>query len=117
MRDTLSDFLPVTSGVPQGSVLGPLLFAIYINDMPDLLVHSDCYLFADDSKLLYHGIDLHSLDSIMQVDIDVFDNWSHINKMQFNLSKCKVIDFSFKADSNINVIIKDLGLYVNQKLN
>ena len=121
-------FLPVTSGVPQGSILGPLLFAIYINYMPDLLVNSDCYFFADDSKLLSHGIDLHSLDSIVQVDIDVFDNWSHINKIKFNLSKCKVIDFSFKPDSNINVtlqkisvesvdFIKDLGLYVDKNLN
>ena len=45
----------VTSGVPQGSVLGPLLFVLFTNDMPNALLTSDCYLFADDSKL-YFGV-------------------------------------------------------------
>ena len=128
VRDTLSSLLPVTSGVPQGSVLGPLLFAIYINDMPDFLADCDCYLFADDSKLLCHAVDDHSLNSCMQNEVNVFSRWSETNKMEFNLSKCKVIDFSFKPDSIIGInilgadieavdVIKDLGLYVDHKLN
>ena len=68
MGDISSEWQFVTSGVPQGSVLGPLLFIIYINDMPDLLEHF-CKLFADDSKLI--GIIKNSFDSIsFQKDLD-----------------------------------------------
>ncbi len=50
--NAMSDTLLVLSGVPQGSILGPLLFILYVNDIPDAVNHSHCYLFADDAKLL-----------------------------------------------------------------
>ena len=52
INGVLSNFLPVLSGVPQGSLLGPLLFAIYINDLPDIFHNVSPYIFADDTKCL-----------------------------------------------------------------
>lgn len=84
-----SDWVDVKSGVPQGSVLGPLLFLIFINDMPELLHHLS-KLFADDSKLLAEI--KNELDLIMvQTDLNSLVDWSNNWLMDFNLDKCKVM--------------------------
>jgi ribonuclease P/MRP protein subunit RPP40 len=86
MGGSYSDWLPVTSGVPQGSVLGPLLFLIYINDIPDV-VNNLVKLFADDSKLL-SVIKSCSDETILQDDLNKLVDWSETWRMNFNKSKC-----------------------------
>ena len=83
--------LPVFSGVPQGSVLGPTLFLLYINDLPDLLSCS-VSLFADDT-LIFQEVD--SLDDVrkFQKNIEQIENWSLKWKMPFNSSKCRIMSF------------------------
>lgn len=84
-----SGWKTVTSGVPQGSVLGPLLFVLYINDLPDKLVQH-VKLFADDSKII--GVITSEEDCIsLQKDIDEAVQWSHKWLMPFNIDKCKVM--------------------------
>ena len=84
-----TDWCQVLSDVPQESVLGPFLFLIYINDMPELLSHL-CKLFADDTKII--ATIKTNLDSDkLQCDIDKLVEWSAKWKMCFHEEKCKVM--------------------------
>ena len=80
---------PVSSGVPQGTVLGPLLFLAYINDMPEC-VRSEIKLFADDS-LLYRRIQNNADCCQLQEDLDKLQEWEQKWQMAFNADKCEVI--------------------------
>ena len=81
-----SDPVPVLSGVPQGSVLGPILFLIFINDLPDNLKSSVC-LFADDCVMY---MNIHSLQDclILQENLDSLGLWEADWQMKFNVAKC-----------------------------
>ena len=94
----------VTSGVPQGSVLGPLLFIIYINDI-DLGLVSKISKFADDTKL---GIKADKFEGVKQLqeDLNKIGEWSQKWQMPFNVDKCKVMHIGHK---NINAKYELLG--------
>ena len=81
-----SDYVPVTSGVPQGTVLGPLLFLIYINDIIENIT-SKLRLFADDC-LLYRVITSEQDTVALQKDLDILAQWASKWQMKFNISKC-----------------------------
>ena len=86
--------IKVTSGVPQGSVLGPTLFVYYINDLP-ALVKSVAKVFADDTKL-YEAVDCVKGKNKLQNDIDALTDWTQKWLMQFNSDKCKVLHLGKK---------------------
>ncbi len=88
-----SQWSEVISGVPQGSILGPLLFVIYVNDMPEV-VQSVCRLFADDTKL-YRVIKSNSDIDILQDDIKRLCEWSNTWLLRFNIQKCKVLHIGY----------------------
>ena len=88
----------VTSGIPQGSVLGPILFVIYINDMPDC-VAATAYLFADDTKL-YKEIKSPEDSNSLQRDLDSLQEWSNTWLLKFHPNKCKVMTVSNKKNIN-----------------
>jgi len=92
----MSESSPVTSGVPQGSVMGPLLFLKYINDLPEH-VTSTSRLFADDS-LLYRKIRSPADARSLQEDLDKLQLWEKDWMMAFNASKCEVIRFTKKRN-------------------
>ena len=94
----ISAFSKVQSGVPQGSILGPLLFILFINDIVDLVDNNThILLYADDIKI-FRELKNENDHAILQSDIDCLELWAQCNKMKFNTDKCKVFKCSLMRD-------------------
>lgn len=116
-----------TSGVPQGSVLGPILFNIFINDLPQVL-KCNLLLFADDSKIYTKIRDANDCIAL-QGDINILCEWCNNNDIVLNVDKCFVVAFTNRIvklqteykmlDKKLNQVhsIKDLGVIFDSKLN
>lgn len=124
--DCISPFFLASSGVPQGSHLGPLIFLVYLNDVHALL--ETCKLsFADDFKLYFVVNDVRDA-LFLQSQLDVFIGWCETNRMVLNAGKCSVISFSrkrstlhfdYKIRSTVlkrESVVKDLGVLLDVKL-
>ena len=119
-----SEWSKVTSGVPQGSVLGPLSFIIYINDL-DINIASKISKFADDTKLCHRAVTTEDKNEI-QKDIDTLVEWGKNWQMEFNETKCTVIhignnnkNFEYKiGETPLKTVTeqRDLGIIINQDL-
>ena len=95
VNGAFSKWTNVSSGVPQGSVLGPILFILYINDLPDNLKHCTCDIFADDTKIHATANDLYEAANI-QSDLDSLSNWCKEWMLSFNKKKCHLLHFGRK---------------------
>lgn len=84
----------MVSGVPQGSVLGPILFNIFINDV-EYGITSSVSVFADDTKIS-RVINLHQDIEILQNDLNIIKEWAGKWQMRFNVEKCKVLHLGAK---------------------
>jgi hypothetical protein len=123
-RGESSEWSQGSSGVPQGSVLGPILFSIYINDIQSNLL-SKVFKFADDTKVM-STVDKINLTSNLMTDIRKIEKWSEEWLMPFNLEKCKILHFGKnnpKLVYKLNGVTidsceeeKDLGILVNVNL-
>jgi len=127
-----SSFMPVTSGIPQDNVLGPLLFVIYINDLPMYIEKfADCSLFADDAKLSRYASNEED-STHLQKGFCALKEWSDYWLLKLNINKCNVMSLSYsytiikyKYSATVdNTIIDlercnkvmDLGVIVDSKL-
>ena len=84
----------VTCGVPQGSILGPVLFICYINDLEKHLLHSKASMFADDTALYVQGNTPADIDLKLNTDLEMVSNYLAANKLQLNVGKTKCMMFS-----------------------
>lgn len=103
-----SSYLHSNLGIPQGSILSPLLFLLYINDLPKA-VNNDCILFADDSTLIVKHKNKYNLESHINVAIDKAINWLEQNNLKIIMTKTNIIHFqTHKADkTNLNINYKN----------
>jgi hypothetical protein len=124
LNGTYSNWSDVTSGVPQGSVLGPILFLIYVNDM-DCGLETNISKFADDTKI-FNKISNTSDQEKVQKDLHKLTEWSSTWQMKFNADKCKVLHFGNNNKQHDYLIgdkvleksseEKDLGIYIQNNL-
>ena len=132
-----SNLCDVSSGVPQGSILEPLLFVLFINDLPSgLSSGTNLAMYADDTKI-WRNIHTITDSYILQHDIDYMLNWASLNKMNFHPNKCKVLQVSLRHFNYFSTALpfstffytlgecildfvsseKDLGVSVTKNLN
>ena len=123
--DTISSSQTIICGIPQGSTLGPLLFLLYINDLPNCSSKLSFRIFADDTNMFYTSNNLRNLESVMNEEFKLVVKYCATNKLSINLSKTNYILVSssrLSGSINVNDIkiqsqIKYLGAYIDQHLN
>ena len=104
-----SGFMPVNSGVSQGSIIGPLLFVLFINDMTDCVSEeTKIALYADDTKT-WREILSYKDHLILQSDINALLEWSLVSKMRFHPDKCKVMKVTLKTEKCMDKFHYRLG--------
>ncbi len=131
IQNILSDYENVICGIPQGSILGPLLFILYINDLSQISNSVHFILFADDSNVVKTGPNLQQLSENLENEFSLISKWLQANKLSLSLHKTKSMVFctSQKEKSpEINIKLNDtnieqfketkfLGIHINEHLN
>ena len=92
-QNTFSEPQPITSGVPQGSILGPLLFVLFVNDMPDLLKTSHLLMYVDDAVLYWADKDVHVIERKLNEELNTIATWLNENSLFLNKKKTKYMLF------------------------
>lgn len=96
-----SEYNTITHGVPQGSVLGPVLFLLYINDVTNVIGPHSIYLYADDTVLLESSDNGEDVQARLQDKLDSFVEWCNSNKLTLNTKKNKAINFQLEKQHAI----------------
>ena len=104
-----SDLKSISCGVPQGSVLGLLLFLLYINDLPNISSLLDSYLFADDTNLYYEDVSLISLEQEINKELKKLNLWLNVNRLSLNIAKTNFVilhPYNKPLKGRVTIVIK-----------
>ena len=102
-----SETLEITCGVPQGSVLGPLLFLLYINDLPSVSRKLTFFLFADDTNIYYESSDVVDIQKTVNKEFRNVREWLEANRLALNIEKTNfVIFYSPRNKPDMNFVLK-----------
>ena len=104
-----SDCKSINYGIPQGSVLGPLIYLLYVNDIMDCDIASDLSMFADDTAMVAHGKVLADVVSQVNHDMTKLTGWFNANKLSVNLDKTKCMFFSKNAHEDCKLPILEVN--------
>ena len=126
---TQSNILEMSCGVPQGAVLGPLLFIIYTNDLPDCIENATTILFADDTTIYESASDINYLYISLNSNLSRLTDWFRGNKLSLNIAKTNYMLFShhISSDESLELKMSDqniiqtncskfLGIHIDDKL-
>ena len=133
-NNIVSSYRDITYGVPQGSVLGPLLFLIYINDLSNIIKNSKISMYADDTVIYISHSNLNIAITLIQSDLNALYEWCNRNKltinckktkfclfgMRSNIKRSKMLDIQLSLNANILERVcsyKYLGLILDEHLN
>ena len=111
MDNMLSEQFPVKCGVPQGSILGPLLFLIFFNDFPDVLEHSDVVQFADDTVIYVASSSFDDIETSLNKDLQRVSKYFRNNELVINLKLGKTECMLFGTDKRLSKVSKPLALF------
>ena len=112
LGDKMSTARRIECGIPQGSILGPLFFLIYINDLPQCLNHATARLFADDTNLIVAGVSIQEIESNMNRDLAHVNEWLLANKLSLNVVKTEFILIG--SAQKLNSIVIQPNIEINQ---
>ena len=106
---SFSNELPINIGVPQGSILGPILFLIYINDLPNIFINCKCHLYADDTTIYCRAKTTHEAEKCLQSNLDRVSRWFQENQLVVNVSKSNIMLIGSKASTSNSSIVTSLN--------
>ena len=124
MSGALSGESPVDIGVAQGTILGPLIFLVFINDLPEFMADVDVVMYADDTSVAVAARDAEELSVRVQQVIAHFNNWCNRNRIMLNLQKTVYLNFhsrrplehSMLGDVGLSHEVNFLGIHIDDRL-